>query len=253
MRATTTRSRAGRRLARGRRDLRRRGPGRTGRPVRVAVRADRREDRGEADGYKKAYVAAAKNQRSAAQGSGTIFKADGSHIHTGNRRRTRARPQRPAHEERRLPGRGDHQPRDRGPDHTRPGPLGGGCRGGAALRRPSRSSPTSPSSASHASSPTNRYNMFNACYGIQSARTSRWLTGATYADLHGDLDRCRSPAVLQANGARALHALQPREDLPRRRPARRELRGQPGPEQQLGRHDAAEGPLPSPDPRARAT
>ncbi len=34
-----------------------------------------------ADGYKKAYVAAANNQRSAAQGSGTIFLADGTHIH----------------------------------------------------------------------------------------------------------------------------------------------------------------------------
>ena len=36
-----------------------------------------------------------------------------------------------------------------------------------------------PVSAPHASSPTNRYNMFNACYGVQSARTSRWLAGAT--------------------------------------------------------------------------
>ncbi len=34
-------------------------------------------------------------------------------------------------------------------------------------------------SATHAPSPTDRYNMFNACYGIQSPRTGRWLTGAT--------------------------------------------------------------------------
>ena len=33
-----------------------------------------------------------------------------------------------------------------------------------------------PVSATHTTSPTNRYNMFNACYGVQSARTGRWLT-----------------------------------------------------------------------------
>ncbi len=33
--------------------------------------------------------------------------------------------------------------------------------------------------ATHTASPSNRYNMFNACYGLQSTRTGRWLTGAT--------------------------------------------------------------------------
>jgi len=33
-----------------------------------------------------------------------------------------------------------------------------------------------PVSAAQPASPTNRYNMFNACYGLQSARTGRWLT-----------------------------------------------------------------------------
>ncbi len=31
-------------------------------------------------------------------------------------------------------------------------------------------------SARHTTVPTNRYNMFNACYGLQSSRTGRWLT-----------------------------------------------------------------------------
>ena len=61
----------------------------------------------------------------------------------GSCRRALAQPQRPAHEERRLPGRADHQPRDRRPHHTGPGPSCGRRRGGAAVRRPSRSSPTS--------------------------------------------------------------------------------------------------------------
>src|SRR5687768_3656691 len=77
MRATTTRSRAGRRLA-------------VAAVISVgavlvalvvpsgslAGLAD-----GEADGYKKAYAAKAKTERSAARGSGTIFAADGTHLH----------------------------------------------------------------------------------------------------------------------------------------------------------------------------
>ncbi len=136
------------------------------------------ETRGEADGYKKAYVAAAKNERSAAQGSGTIFNADGSHIHTGN-----------------LDGHSH--------DHSDPRTKNAVSRAAVTTNRETED-PTTPAqarlavgaaeeqrnepepklsnvpvSATHASSPTNRYNMFNACYGVQSARTSRWLTGAT--------------------------------------------------------------------------
>ena len=36
-----------------------------------------------------------------------------------------------------------------------------------------------PVTPEHASSPTDRYNMFNACYGLQSTRTGRWLSGST--------------------------------------------------------------------------
>jgi hypothetical protein len=46
-----------------------------------------------------------------------------------------------------------------------------------AERPPSLSSvPVHPA---HTSSPTNRYGMFNACYGLQSTRTGRWLAGTT--------------------------------------------------------------------------
>jgi hypothetical protein len=34
-------------------------------------------------------------------------------------------------------------------------------------------------SATHTAVPSDRYNMFNACYGLASARTGRWLTGST--------------------------------------------------------------------------
>ena len=40
----------------------------------------------------------------------------------------------------------------------------------------------------HATSPTDRYNMFNSCYGLQSTRTGRWLTGATPAFTAPSLD-----------------------------------------------------------------
>ncbi len=51
----------------------------------------------------------------------------------------------------------------------------------AAQRQRAMSEPklsSVPVDPKHATSPTNRYNMFNACYGVQSKRTGRWLTGA---------------------------------------------------------------------------
>ena len=247
MRATTTRSRAGRRLA-----------------VAAAISVGAvltamvvpsgslsltaGESRGEADGYKKAYVAAAKNERSAAQGSGTIFNADGSHIHTGN-----------------LDGHAH--------DHSDPRTKNAVSRAAVTTNRETED-PTTPAQARLAvgAAEEQRSQTEPKLSNVPVERAARLLADQPLqhvqrllrrpvgpdeplarrrhdADLHRDLDRCRSPAVLQAHRARPLHALQPREDLPRRRPARRELRGQPGPEQQLGRDDAEERPVPVPDPR----
>jgi hypothetical protein len=126
------------------------------------------------DGYKKAYVAAANNQRSAAQGSGTIFLADGSHIHPNGLT---------------MDGHNHNDPRTKNAiSRTAPvtdrdtadptTPAQARLAVGAAEAQRSQSEPklsSVPVTASHATVPTDRYNMFNACYGLQSTRTDRWL------------------------------------------------------------------------------
>ena len=204
---------------------------------------------GQADGYKKAYAAKAKTARSAAKGSGTIFAADGSHEHlSGEHRRALAQPQRPAHEERRLPGRADHQPRDRRPHHTGPGPSCGRRRGGAAVpdRAEALQRPGERDAHLLADEPLQHVQRLlrNPVDPVEPLARRRH-----HADLHRGHDRRRSPALLQAHRARPLPALQPHEDLPQRRPAGRQLLRRARPQQQLGRHDAEAGTLPVPDPR----
>ena len=87
--------------------------------------------------------------------------------------------------------------------------------------------------ATRAATPTNRYNMFNACYGLQSIRTERWLSGSRAPFAATSLNAV--PPLLQALQARPLPALQRGRPLPRRRPApRRGTSPSPGP-QRLGR------------------
>ena len=130
-----------------------------------------------ADGYKKAYAAKAAEKTSAAQGSGTIFRADGTHPHP-------------------------NALVDDGHSHSHNDPATKNAVSRAALTTDAETAdPTTPTQARlavgaaadqrdepepalsnvpvsppHAASPTNRYNMFNACYGLQSSRTGRWLT-----------------------------------------------------------------------------
>ena len=201
------------------------------------------------DGYKKAYAAAAKTQRSAAQGSGTIFPADGTtctpraaSTATGTTTTTRAR-RTPSPEPRRPPTAETADPTT--PQQAR-------LAVGAAEVQRSQSEPklsNVPVSATHTSSPTDRYNMFNACYGIQSSRTGRWLDRRQRPHLHRVLDRRRRPALLQAHRARPLPALQPREDLPRRRQPAARTPPTPGPSNDWVVHDAAAGAVHLPDPR----
>src|SRR5688500_5536589 len=175
MRATSTRSRAGRRLA-----------------VAAAISVGAVVTAlvvpsgslsgltgGEADGYKKADAATAKSERSAAQGSGTIFAADGSHLHPAGSLDGHSHD----HSDQRTKNAVSRAALTTNRETADPTtPAQARLAVGAAEEQRNQTEPklsNVPVSATHASSPTNRYNMFNACYGIQSARTSRWLTGAT--------------------------------------------------------------------------
>jgi hypothetical protein len=130
----------------------------------------------QSDGYKKTYVAAANNQRSAAQGSGTVYFADGTHLHPNGL----------------IDGHNHNDPRTKNSvsrtapvtnaetaDPTTPEQARVATRAAAAQRSEAEPQLSSvPVSPAHAATPSNRYNMFNACYGVQSTRTGRWLTGA---------------------------------------------------------------------------
>ena len=120
------------------------------------------------------------------------------------RRRPRAQPQRPDDEERRLP-RGARSPTPTPPTPPRP------TRHSDRRRRRRRAAPaeTEPKLSTCRSArparrlPTDRYNMFNACYGLQSTRTGRWLSGGTVPTFAAASLDAGEPAVLQAHGARA--------------------------------------------------
>jgi hypothetical protein len=129
------------------------------------------------DAYKKAYVAKARNTQAAAQEPGTVYLPDGTHVHTGAAGQTH--------------------------DHNDPRTKNAVSRS-APVTDADTADPTTPSQArlavstveaqraerppslssvpvrpAHTTTPANRYGMFNACYGLQSTRTGRWLTGAT--------------------------------------------------------------------------
>ena len=91
--------------------------------------------------------------------------------------------------------------------------------------------------------------MFNACYGAAVGPDRALADRRHDAHVHRRPRRRRRPALLQAHRARPLPALQPPTDLPRRRPARRRVRRQPGPEQRLGRRRCRRRAVPLPDPR----
>ncbi|MCW2808027.1 MAG: hypothetical protein JWQ93_1982 [Marmoricola sp.] len=131
------------------------------------------------DGYKKAYDAATSIRRAAAQGSGTIYLSDGSHLHPNG-----------------LTDGGTH-------DHNDPTTKNAISRS-ATVTTAATADPTTPDQArraadaaatqraqsepklssvavspAHSTTPSDVYNMFNACYGVQSTRTGRWLAAGT--------------------------------------------------------------------------
>ena len=134
---------------------------------------------GEPDGYKKAYAAATNKKTSGAQAAGTIFLADGTHLHPNGL----------------ADGHGhDHSDPKTKNSISRSAPVTDSDTAdpttpeqaqlavGAAAAQRSQTEPrlsNVPVSAAQASTPTDRYNMFNACYGVQSSRTGRWLAPGT--------------------------------------------------------------------------
>ena len=115
-----------------------------------------------------------------------------------------ARRQRPVDEELGVALGADHRRRHQRPDDPAQAPP---AVANAAEQR-AQSEPKLSNAAINApqpSVPTNRYNMYNACYGLKSVATGRWLTrpGAPSSSTPGQ----RVPAVLQAHLARPLHDL----------------------------------------------
>ena len=133
------------------------------------------EGRGVPDGYKKAYTAKAANMWSAAADEqGTIYLPDGTHIHTtgvvdGHLRKDPAM--------KNAVSRAARVTSEETTDPTTPRQARTATEAAATQR--SQSEPRLskvPLSAAQPDSPGDRYNMFNACYGLQSVRTGRWLT-----------------------------------------------------------------------------
>ena len=176
---------------------------------------------GQADGFKKAYVAQAKNTRAEGAGLRHVYLADGTHIHPNglvddghghnhNDPATKNAVSRAAL---------TTDARDRRPDDARSRRAGGRRRGRSsaqqsepdALQRPGRPRPRPPS-------PTNRYNMFNACYGLQSAKTGRWLTDDNVPTFAAASESAGAPFYFKptALGRYLLYSAGP--PLPRRRP-----------------------------------
>jgi hypothetical protein len=132
-----------------------------------------------ADGYKKAYAAKVGNKQSAAQGSGTIYLADGTHIHPNGivddgHGHNHNDPATKNSVSRAAPVTDADTADPTTPEQAR-------IAVGAAASQRDETEPALSHvavSAPQPASPTNRYNMFNACYGLQSATSGRWLTDA---------------------------------------------------------------------------
>ena len=147
----------------------------------LMVRADTTSTGGAlgADGLKKSYAAAAATEVSKDSPEPTVYNADGTHTHP---------PGQPAH------------------DHSNPLTKNAISRVAAGEADGDTTDPTSPEEATaNARSageqrdqvaptltqvpvdppqpdvPTDRYNLFNACYGLQSTLTGRWLAGTSFS------------------------------------------------------------------------
>ncbi len=123
---------------------------------------------------------AASTATSGAQAAGDPHLDDGTHAHPNGLTDGHGHDHSdPTHQERDLPH--PHRPPAVRP-RTRPPRQQARLAASAADVQRSQTEPrlsNVPVSAAQASTPTDRYNMFNACYGVQSRRTGRWLAGGT--------------------------------------------------------------------------
>ena len=248
MRATTTRSRAGRRLAVAAGDLRGRGPDRrwSSRPGRCPRRGMARG----AGGRLQEGVCAAGEDRAVHRPGrpARSSRPTAATLHTGDRRRARARPQRPAHEERRLPGRGDHQPRDRGPDHTCPGPSRGRRRRGAALADRAEAVQRPRERAARLLSDQPLQHVQRLLRHPVGRGPSRWLAGATTPTFTAASIGAGAPLYFKPTELGRYLLYSRSKTLPRRRPARRGYAADPA-RPTTGSRRCRRGPVPVPDPR----
>ncbi len=129
----------------------------------------------QADELKKVYAATAKNTAAKSTGDKTVYFADGTHAHD---------PGAPPHND--LDPRTKNAVSRAAPttdadtaDPTTPARAIADQRAAAAQRRqkpvPLRHVPVDPAQPTI---PTSRYNLFNACYGLKSTATGRYLDGA---------------------------------------------------------------------------
>ena len=141
-----------------------------------------RTDEAQPDGYKKAYLAQALTQKSRAQETGTIYLPDGSHVHANGVVDGHIRKD-PAFNNALSRSTAVTDQKAADPAVADPTTPEQGRRGAAtAADQRGQTEPklsNAPITAPQPSAPTDRYNMFNACYGVQSSRTGRWLAGGT--------------------------------------------------------------------------
>jgi hypothetical protein len=137
---------------------------------------------GQADAYKQTYVANTKNNRAqaqaGAQGADTIYLPDGSHVHPNglvdeSRPHNHNDPATKNSVSRSAPVTSAETADPTTPHQARLNEEN------AAVQRHQTEPALShvPVSAARSASPKDRYNMFNGCYGLQSVKTGRWLTG----------------------------------------------------------------------------
>ena len=183
---------------------------------------------GQADGYKKTYVANAKNTRQrrrrlAGCRHDLPARRDAHPPQRPRRRRARPQPQRPGDQELGLPLRADHRRRDGRPDHPDPGTLAAGRRRRAA--QPDRARPDPRPGQRHPRGEADQPLQHVQRLLRPAVRDVRPLADRHQrAHLRGRLGERGHPALLQADRARPLHALQPRAPLPRRRRRHRGVR-----------------------------
>jgi hypothetical protein len=132
-----------------------------------------------ADAVKKAYAATAANAAARKSADPVVFNADGTHTHL---------PGTPTHDHnnpatKNLVSRVTAAEADGDiTDPTTPAQAAANARAAAQQRAQSDPPLTHvPVDPPQPAVPTDRYNLFNACYGLQSTQTGRWLQGTAFS------------------------------------------------------------------------